>query len=292
MITIICAYHDEGKQLIQHYHMKRTAEITAFPVFLNEDNSIRLIVSGPGIRSAIALTHVLTRLGSTTEDHLFCFGTAAGHPSQINTLFLIHKITDITTEKTYYPDMLYRSTIPETELYTSPYILTDIQQTMEAHHISNPMAIWDMEGSYVYQAAEYFYTQERMHFLKIISDAGTNQFLSSPSDSTGLEHFKEMIQHSIQEQMPQITAFMDSTQTEKEMPLFTQAQEEYIQQFCKDLHASTTMAHQIRQLFLFCSLQNIPIWQECKRLYQQEILPCISKKEGLKLYHALKQRII
>ena len=116
MIYIFTAFYWEAQGLIEQYHLKKVLESTHFQQFTDEAAKILLTVSGTGeIAAAAAVSSVCTRYPPRKEDFLLNLGICAGDAEK-GSIFLIHKLTEQATGKTFYPDLLYRHGFLEAEL--------------------------------------------------------------------------------------------------------------------------------------------------------------------------------
>ncbi len=85
----------------------------------------------------------------------------AGHINHaIGGLFLIDKITDFDSQKSYYPPLVFTPPCPTANIQT----VSRPQLDYDPHHLC------DMEASAFYETAVRFSTGELIHCLKVISD--------------------------------------------------------------------------------------------------------------------------
>ena len=82
-------------------------------MFENENQPVRIILTGQGsVMAAAAVSGAASFFGIRAEDAIINVGTCAGdyEPGQV---FICNKITEAATGRTFYPDMILRSGLPE-----------------------------------------------------------------------------------------------------------------------------------------------------------------------------------
>lgn len=132
-------------------------------MFANE--SIRLVITGVGeINAAAAVSNIGGAYGISPDDEILNVGCGAGFSSDIclGSIFLGNKLTEQMTGRTFYPDMLMKANFRECEIVTVARVLNEGCDSV----------VYDMEAAAVYQAAAFFVGPHRMHFIKLVSDAG------------------------------------------------------------------------------------------------------------------------
>lgn len=165
MIYIFSAFYAEAKNIIDHYGLKKekSPERVRFDVFTND--SIRLVITGVGeINAAAAVSNIGGAYGISPDDEILNVGCGAGFSSDIclGSIFLGNKLTEQMTGRTFYPDMLMKANFRECEIVTVARVLNE----------GSDSVVYDMEAAAVYQAAAFFVGPHRMHFIKLVSDAG------------------------------------------------------------------------------------------------------------------------
>ncbi len=164
MITIFTAMYAESAMLIRHYGLKQNHEISAFPVFEKEDVKLRVMITGVGeIKAAAAVGAAGILFPFRNNDAIINFGICKGPSHAKGDLFLVNKIAEEMTGRTFYPDMLLRSDIKESTLVTAAKAVAEKRE--------DP-ALYDMEAAAVYQAASVYMGPHQMSFLKLVSDSG------------------------------------------------------------------------------------------------------------------------
>jgi nucleoside phosphorylase len=159
LIFIYAALPCEAKPLIEHFKLKKDTTIRPFAVYLNPD--ICLTVTGLGKNAmAAGVAYTLALFASVDHPVLMNIGIAGHKHHPLGSLFLIDKITDTDSKKSYYPPLVF----------TPPCPTASIQTVSRPQIDYDPRHLCDMEASAFYETAVRFSTGELIHCLKIISD--------------------------------------------------------------------------------------------------------------------------
>ena len=177
MITFITALYPEAKSLIQSLNLKQNPTEHHYRLF--EADGIRLCITESGMISAAScVARHFSLYPPEASDLVINLGIAgyiAGDNSPVpasvtrGAMFLVTKITEQITGRTFYPDLLYSNDFAKLPL------------TTVAAPVTNPSEVSfgglvDMEASALYQALLPFLTPERMFFFKVVSDIpGTSE---------------------------------------------------------------------------------------------------------------------
>lgn len=158
-IFIYTALPCEAKPLIEHFKLKKDTTVQPFAVYLNQD--ICLTVTGLG-KSAMAAGVAYSQALLTSVEHpvLVNIGIAGHKRHALGELFLVDKITDFDSQKSYYPPLVFRPPCPTACIQT----VSRPQLDYDVEHLC------DMEASAFYETATRFSTGELIHCLKVISD--------------------------------------------------------------------------------------------------------------------------
>ena len=117
MQCILTALKAESQPLINHFNLNRDTSFQ-FPVFKNND----LYLVGLGVGKKNIKNRIETFLNQNNPDliQFINIGIAGGNPksTKIGGSYLLHKIKDETTGKTYYPDILIKHNFEEISLVT------------------------------------------------------------------------------------------------------------------------------------------------------------------------------
>lgn len=274
MIYIFSAFYAEAKNIIDHYGLKKekSPEMVRFDVFANE--SIRLVITGVGeINAAAAVSNIGGAYGISPDDEILNVGCGAGFSSDIclGSIFLGNKLTEQMTGRTFYPDMLMKANFRECEIVTVARVLNEGCDSV----------VYDMEAAAVYQAAAFFVGPHRMHFIKLVSDAGERIDQSKITELFALQEDKicgyiDRLLGACADKAP-----MDDTQSAWNMDRL----------IC-DMRCSKVMGDQLAQLIKYCRLSGIDYKAVLDEYYTNGLLPCESKREGKKCLFELKQRLL
>ena len=274
MIYIFSAFYAEAKNIIDHYGLKKekSPEMVRFDVFANE--SIRLVITGVGeINAAAAVSNIGGAYGISPDDEILNVGCGAGFSSDISlgSIFLGNKLTEQMTGRTFYPDMLMKANFRECEIVTVARVLNEGCDSV----------VYDMEAAAVYQAAAFFVGPHRMHFIKLVSDAGDRIDQSKITELFALQEDKicgyiDRLLSACADKAP-----MDDTQSSWNMDRL----------IC-DMRCSKVMGGQLAQLIKYCRLSGIAYKAVLDEYYTNGLLPCESKREGKKCLFELKQRLL
>ena len=167
-VLLAIALHAEARPVIERFRLKQDAS-SGLPVFLRDE--IRLTVTGTGsMKSAIATTCLLARVERDEDTVLFNLGIA-GHtqqaekgPVSVGDRFLANKITERSTGRSFFPDLLARTPLAES-------VVTTVERPLdraEAGTLEPGLA--DMEAAGFYQAAATFLPPHRIGCVKVVSD--------------------------------------------------------------------------------------------------------------------------
>lgn len=315
MVYVFCAFYGECSGLIKHYNLKKrqTDKYYRFDVFENENQPVRIILTGQGsVMAAAAVSGAASFFGIKAEDAIINVGTCAGdyEPGQV---FICNKITEEATGRTFYPDMILRSSLPERELVTAPVVIRKSIHEY-ANKDSYNMALYDMEAAAIYQAANLYVGPHRMGFVKVVSDNGDIEGLT-PDFIKGLmaEAVDEIASYvdsfvmdagnwhndrldafdklnggknsSIQQQHMEHYSLNDDMCRAEESTQFTN-------QLCKDLHCSKVMENQVRQLIKYLSLEGTDYMTYINKLYDEGRLPAHDKKNGKVCLDEIKRELL
>lgn len=162
---IITALYAEAKPLIGLFGLKKDRSSTKLPVY--RDELTALTVSGPGkLKSAIATTYLLAQEKNPKDCVAFNIGLCGGvdPAGRLGDLFFVNKITDRSSGRSYYPDILLRHGLPEAALTTFD------EPVVRINFDNVPGDLVDMEASGFFESAATFLSPHRIACLKLVSD--------------------------------------------------------------------------------------------------------------------------
>lgn len=282
MVYVFCAFYGECSGLIKHYNLKKrqTDKYYRFDVFENENQPVRIILTGQGsVMAAAAVSGAASFFGIKAEDAIINVGTCAGdyEPGQV---FICNKITEEATGRTFYPDMILRSSLPERELVTAPVVIRKSIHEY-ANKDSHNMVLYDMEAAAIYQAANLYVGPHRMGFVKVVSDNG---------DIEGLT--PDFIKGLMAEAVDEIASYVDRFVADTHDMCRAEESTQFTNQLCKDLHCSKVMENQVRQLIKYLSLEGTDYMTYINKLYNEGRLPAHDKKNGKVCLDEIKRELL
>ena len=282
MIYIFSAFYAEAKNIIDHYGLKKekSPETVRFDVFAND--SIRLVITGVGeINAAAAVSNIGGAYGISTDDEILNVGCGAGFGNEtcLGSIFLGNKLTEQMTGRTFYPDMLMKTNLMECEIVTVTRVLNEGRDSV----------VYDMEAAAVYQAAAFFVGPHRMHFIKLVSDAGEIIDQSKITELFALQEEKICGYIDMLLSVGGNKASID----EKTKGKNTVAKSAWnMDRLISDMRCSKVMGDQLAQLIKYCRLSGIDYKAVLDEYYTKGMLPCESKREGKKCLFELKQTLL
>lgn len=174
---IYAALPCEAKPIIEFYRLKKATAINSFAVYVN--NEICLTVTGIGkIAMAAGIAYTQALFTSAQNSVMLNVGIAGHKNHATSSVFLIDKITDVDSERQYYPPLIF----------TPPCPTHSLQTAAKPQFIYHPLHLCDMEASAFYETATRFSSGELVQCLKIISD---NE--SSPAQNIQAKQVSELI---------------------------------------------------------------------------------------------------
>ena len=251
MITFITALYPEAKGLIDTLHLKKKSEETLYQLF--EGEQIRLVITGAGMIAAATTVarHFTNYPPESGKDFVINLGIAGFSPSgqstaAIGDMFLVSKITEQATGRTFYPDILYRHPFRLMPLITCPTVCKDSSFLPEETLI-------DMEASALYQALLPHISPDRMFFLKVISDL--------PGQTDNKAVFPEELLKPHQEKLLLFAEDLHTflRQTTAAEPALTPEELTLSQSIEAKLPLTETMFRDYERLLLFAKLDNKPL---------------------------------
>jgi purine-nucleoside phosphorylase len=150
MIYILTAFSSEAIPIIRHFQLKKNLSHTRFDIYENEQ--MKLIISGVGkLKSAIATTYLLLKEPPRKNDKIINFGIcgSATEKYKIGQPIIINKIEDSSSEKIYYPEILYTHSFSESTLTTFDF-------PVSKNLVRKNDKLVDMEASGFFESANSF----------------------------------------------------------------------------------------------------------------------------------------
>ena len=157
MITFITAIYEEARPFIEILGLKKRSDEHQYQHFVSDGYEV--VIVGEGHVSALRNCSRHFALHEPDNCSLVVnVGICGSSFGDIGDLYLINKITDDATGRTYYPDLVYKNDFKQHSITTvfAPK--------------SSGEGLFDMEASMVYEGCVPYFTLERMIFFKVISD--------------------------------------------------------------------------------------------------------------------------
>ncbi len=158
MLHIICALKPESRPLQEYFELQPLPG--AASIYHNPEARLTLTLSGIGksaTAAAVARTRDHFRAG---RSHAWLNLGIAGHASlPLGQAVVINKVTDAASGKSWYPSVVFTTTLPARDLLTLDQPDNDYRDEL-----------FDMECAGFFQAATECATLELVQALKIISD--------------------------------------------------------------------------------------------------------------------------
>jgi hypothetical protein len=164
MIALVTAHFTEARPFIERWSLTHNPSLKPFDLYTGDKANI--IISGVGKTRCLVATSCLLsytqNLPNLTVANIGCAGAKLEYP--IGDLFLITKVTDYSTKRTFYSDPLYNHDLPEVALATFETPVTEAE-------LSDPdFDLVDTEASGFLEAGGFFVNPNQLSVLKIVSD--------------------------------------------------------------------------------------------------------------------------
>lgn len=272
MIYIFTALRFEAKPLVKLFNLKKNSLEKMYDVFENTENSICLTITGVGqISMAAAVAHVLTMKKTSRNDFILNIGISAGNNEGI---YMINKIIEEVTGRTFYPDMIYRHEFMEEALYSGMTVKNANEAVIEG--------LYDMEGAAFYQSAIKYVNSEKISLIKIVSD-------KFEGEKVNIEKVNSLLESNVEKINTFIVKLLElgkKNNINEDDFLYK------INRLSDDLRLSVTLKEQLRHLLYYLELENEDYDSIINEYYLKELIPCKSKKEGKLILDELQKRFI
>jgi len=231
MQCILTALKAESQPLINHFNLKRDTSFQ-FPVFKN--NNLYLV--GLGVGKKNIRNRIETFLNQNNPDliQFINIGIAGGHPksTKIGGSYLLHKIKDETTGKTYYPDILIKHNFEEISLVTVESVISDGEGIYKG--------LVDMEASEIFKICSSLVPVHRIAFVKIVSD-----YMNIEFEEIMVHHISKLISH----QLNSIESFLLQFERmfNEETPILSKKDIKWINETVQQMSLTETQYQQLLQ---------------------------------------------
>ena len=231
MQCILTALKAESQPLINHFNLKRDTSFQ-FPVFKN--NNLYLVGLGFGKKNI--RNRIETFLNQNNPDliQFINIGIAGGNPksTKIGGSYLLHKIKDETTGKTYYPDILIKHNFEEISLVTVESVISDGEGIYKG--------LVDMEASEIFKICSSLVPVHRIAFVKIVSD-----YMNIEFEEIMVHHISKLISH----QLNSIESFLLQFERmfNEETPILSEKDIKWINETVQQMSLTETQYQQLLQ---------------------------------------------
>lgn len=276
MLYIVCALYCEANIFIEKLNLKKDIYYTNYQVFKRENFAV--IITGSGIISSAAAISSYFSLNPPKENDILINVGVCGcsvKTGKIGDAFLCGKITDITTNKSYYPDILYINSFEEKEIITFPTICKDLKDG----------ALADMEASGIYQSAVLFFSAHQIMFVKIVSDNFNNIPIKQSEIKLLIKKNYDKIMQSAENAINCVSEIKTFDLTNDELNIYNL--------ICGTLKFTVSMRHKLKHLLYYYKLKGnnaLNLLNEIEnKLKNTEIK---NKTEGKKYLEYISEKII
>lgn len=272
MIYICTSMYAEAEPFIKKLNLKKNTSITKFQLF--EGGNFFLIITGCGkINAAISTTYLLTKRNPSLSDFLVNIGLCASDTANNEgDAFVINKIIDNDTKRSYYVDMLFKHPFKENSIETFSHLATKCD--------SLSCSLADMESSGIYESSSYFLKTYQILFIKIVSD-----FLDSAK--IDINRAKELV-YNKSDEIIEFLNYLDKDFT-YQSDILCEDDVKTIDTVSQNLKFSSTMENELKRIIKYNYLKSGNFSEIINSLSSIE---CGSKKEGKIILEKVKQKFI
>jgi len=228
-INFVVALFCEAKPIITHFNLRKM-DSTLFKIYSNQNHSIWLIISSIGSSASSRATKHLALVSEADMGTAWLNIGIGGHDNlPLEKAILAHKITNSSTGKTWFPQLIF-----------DPPCLTTSVKTVEKPDFNYPDDnVVEMEASGFYSAAESYSTREMVHCMKIISDN-----LQSPAGKITAAMVDKLISRnlSIIKELVRKLQFLSMKEQERT------SDPPFLQECLSRWHFTVTQTHQLKSL--------------------------------------------
>lgn len=203
--------------------------------------------------------------GLGSNDHITNIGVCAG--TNVEEIYLCNKIIGA---KTYYPDNFIPNNFEQKAIKTVDYLVNP-KEISENH-----VLLYDQEAAIIFAEAQKFISPHQISFLKIVSDAGVENF----------DEVRKLVPKLIEAKIPEITDYISSSCkffSEVKVPEKVKDLEKY----SKQLKCTETMKHRLASQLRYAQNCNINV----SKFFENQN-PISNKKESLKIIEEFNDYLI
>jgi len=270
MLCILSALKAESEPLIDYFKLDKDPSFN-FPVFLS--NGIALVAIGVGKKKISDRINSFFLKFKKENIYFLNIGIAGGHSehSKIGSCYLINKIQDDLTKKSFYPDIIIKHSFKEKDIITV--------ETPMINQSSRCYSLVDMEASEIFKTCKNLVLIHHIAFLKIVSDY-TN-FKNQEFDSFYIKNLINPLLNKISTYVFDINLFLS-----EEKSILTDADTLWLKNISDLLSLTASQNQIIRYKLIGYRLKN-----PNKLLPQDTIMTPESKQHQKKLFEKLNDQI-
>ncbi len=297
MIYIMTALYQEAKPILKHLELKRIPTRTGLEIYEgripypgkitekieNDGAPIRLVITGTGVIAAAAATAAsLSDVRGGEQDFLINWGSCAAERGDLLEGYLANQLISTMDQKTYYPDLLFKTGWKEACVITEPGVWNQ-----STHHASDRVILHDMEAAAIYYAASFFLAPHQMLFAKVVTDFGMEK-AEAESDAMK-KKCAEMMERAYPRLETLLQSLSEFLMEESASDGWEEPEELNIlyQEFC----CSETMKADLRKQIHYWILAQVDYQAEMEKLRLAGELPCRDRREGKKRIEQLKKTL-
>lgn len=253
MSALFFAVLSEAKPWLELLQAKPLANSRKFRIFQKDSHSI--IISGTGkLSMALAVSEYAHSLSKEERNQIkvWNLGIAGSNNNELllGDFSWIHKITEATTHKDFYPDRILTSHFTrETNLTTFDRPITKEQNINRFLSLTKEeldgVSLVDMEGSGFFEAASLYFPLENIAVGKVVSDHLEGKFCQSEDVEKMMEKVAETLFEEWTSPLP--WARIDPIET-RDWP--------QVENFVQNLRLTETMKHDLKKSIRFFRLRN------------------------------------
>lgn len=176
----------------------------------------------------------------SSNDHVTNIGVCAGE--NIGQIYLCNKIIG---DKTYYPDILIKNSLEQKQIKTVNYVVAPDEVA------NNPDTLFDQEAAIIYKESQKYISPHQISFLKIVSDAGINDF----------NEVRKNIPILIENKIPKIKNFITNANK-----LVADSPDIDITKYIDILKPSVTMQNRLKQQIRYSNILNVNVEEFFEKL--------------------------
>ncbi|WP_031547980.1 hypothetical protein [Oribacterium sp. FC2011] len=318
MVFIFMALYPEAKPVIKRLGLRKRTDRTRFQEFVSEESGIVLTITGVGpVAAAAAVSAVLTEYDAGPEDQLLSVGTAAAlhgeggaagrmesfsgenHSSvklrsagDASDIFLLNKLLDQNSDRTFYPDMLIKTDFKEAAAITGSTVLSQ-RAAAFMKVAAEGYDLYDMESAAVYQAGNIYLGPHQMSFIRVVSDEGVETADREQAVSDLAARVNAVINSHVEEISDYVEKLLALSEKEKYRGgISDKSSEGLVDKIIEDGHFSKVMQDQLRQYVKYAVLSGVDWEKAVQGIYDEGMLPTIDKRGGKKALDRIKNCIL